>query len=361
MLNKPGLDVDPQLMYELHGKLKQIKPQQFLRKLMYRQVIDVQNAHRYIRDKDLAEKCAVALGERGAEFDRVVTRVASEDSRTRPEVLAGIPSLVIDQGFTELLSTTTEAQLYAPLVSLFEFIKHFFRAHYTAAGPKHPSSNTIDHPWPSASPPNLPEPRKTRFGGAELLRRRFVDTHQDTFSSSKHVKHPPPRDLHPDISMILHKDVTVKQLVESNHPPWKDSGGRVHWKDVKVPIEVKVKGFRAAYVCQLARYAKGIKTEQFDRNFAFSLLVTSKTCHIFHWGASRCHVAEVDITNDTATFIQIIGRLASMDPPNLGYDPRFSNAGRVLAKESATMDTVLEVASYEPDQLLQAAIGGQRQ
>ncbi|KAG8943912.1 hypothetical protein FRC00_010890 [Tulasnella sp. 408] len=49
-------------------------------------------------------------------------------------------------------------------------------------------------------------------------------------------------------------------------------------------------------------------------------------------------------------FIQVIGRLASMDPQSMGYDTRFSNAGRVLASESRVMATKLEVVSAVPTQ-----------
>lgn len=49
-------------------------------------------------------------------------------------------------------------------------------------------------------------------------------------------------------------------------------------------------------------------------------------------------------------FIQVIGRLASMDPQSMGYDTRFSNAGRVLASESETMATKLELVSAVPTQ-----------
>ncbi|KIO17681.1 hypothetical protein M407DRAFT_227746 [Tulasnella calospora MUT 4182] len=49
-------------------------------------------------------------------------------------------------------------------------------------------------------------------------------------------------------------------------------------------------------------------------------------------------------------FIQVIGRLASMDPQSMGYDARFSNSGRVLASESRTMATRLEVVSAAPTQ-----------
>lgn len=49
-------------------------------------------------------------------------------------------------------------------------------------------------------------------------------------------------------------------------------------------------------------------------------------------------------------FIQVIGRLASMDPQSMGYDSRFSNSGRVLASESQLMATTLKVVSTAPTQ-----------
>ncbi|KIO21994.1 hypothetical protein M407DRAFT_28412 [Tulasnella calospora MUT 4182] len=52
-------------------------------------------------------------------------------------------------------------------------------------------------------------------------------------------------------------------------------------------------------------------------------------------------MTEFDVHEDPLTFIQVIGRFASMVPAGMGYDVRFSNAGRVLANEK--IRTVLEI------------------
>lgn len=39
----------------------------------------------------------------------------------------------------------------------------------------------------------------------------------------------------------------------------------------------------------------------------------------------------INIHRDTETFFQVMGRLATMEPADLGYDTHFSNAGRVLS------------------------------
>ncbi|KAG8977110.1 hypothetical protein FRB90_008914, partial [Tulasnella sp. 427] len=118
----------------------------------------------------------------------------------------------------------------------------------------------------------------------------------------------------------------------------------LYWKDVKVPIEVKLKSsFTSDDMWQMARYVRGVKLEQFDRNVVFSLMLNQEDCRVFYWDAAVCFMSKINIHKDPARFIQVIGRLASMSPESLGYDLNFSNAGRVLASE--TLHTILTVAS----------------
>ncbi|KAG9024443.1 hypothetical protein FS837_005366 [Tulasnella sp. UAMH 9824] len=91
----------------------------------------------------------------------------------------------------------------------------------------------------------------------------------------------------------------------------------------------------------MARYARAVKLEQFDRNVIFSVLLSKRKCRVFHWDAAGCHTTEIDVHDDPTAFIQVIGRFASMSPATMGYDVRFSNARRVLAGEKSR--TVLKV------------------
>ncbi|KAG9019078.1 hypothetical protein FRB90_006601 [Tulasnella sp. 427] len=116
----------------------------------------------------------------------------------------------------------------------------------------------------------------------------------------------------------------------------------LYWKDVKVPIEVKLKSsFTSDDMWQTARYVRGVKLEQFDRNVVFSLMLNQEDCRVFYWDAAVCLVSKINIHKDPTQFIQVIGRLASMSPESLGYDLNFLDAGRVLASE--TLRTILTV------------------
>lgn len=68
-------------------------------------------------------------------------------------------------------------------------------------------------------------------------------------------------DLKPDLCL----------LVESTDKP----NVSAHWRDVLVPIEVKKDKMDGDAVTQSARYARAVMMEQFDRKFAFSVLLTS--------------------------------------------------------------------------------------
>ncbi|KAG9009683.1 hypothetical protein FRB90_008205 [Tulasnella sp. 427] len=397
--NNTRRHVDPQLLTNLHGKMFSAPPQHFIRNLMYEQVTDTEAGQtspseqdRYELDKRLAARCFVALKERrtNAEFNQVVECISTEYGFT--DVESAISPFRMHQGFIKLNSAKGEKPLYNPLVAILEFINHFFRVYFDGHEENGENSlgdvgeneeeeeaqddvgeneeeNTdeadswsseIDKSWPVAICPKSPDTSVPDV--PNLLRRTFVNTDGWTFPFSAQVKHP--ATLHPDLSLVLCQKSDIAEFAKirkamdseakmsakaKGKKKTKPTVGRMHWKDVKVPIEVKP-GCKldSKSLTQIARYAEAVKTEQFDRHFAFSLIISRTNCRIFHWGASRCHVAEVDIVNDTATFIHIIGRLASMDPESMGYDPSFSNAGRVLAKESRTMETVLEIEAHEP-------------
>lgn len=121
----------------------------------------------------------------------------------------------------------------------------------------------------------------------------------------------------------------------------------MYWKDIKVAIDVKDEPeFAAKYIAQLGRYARCMKLDQFDRNFSFILFVNQDYCRVLRWDTAACHMTPKLNHNDetqVTTLMEIFGRLASLDPETLGYDPHFSNAGRVLADQAASMNTTLTI------------------
>ncbi|KIO22024.1 hypothetical protein M407DRAFT_20742 [Tulasnella calospora MUT 4182] len=340
--------VDKKILEELHGNIIAIKPEAFVWNLMYGRAEDrtmepakttgpLSRSECWARDRDLAMECLGALANRqyNQKFNRVVASLVT-GGISFPEVMEGISPYTSNK-FTKLENANREGDLYKPLVALFQFVDQFFRCYFLELAEEGDSSVEVDKTWPIAVDPKEhqldQEPPK-------LLRRGFFDTHDKQFRFSHHLQEPPV--LQPDISFVLYEKAENAELPEFEE---------LHWKDVKVPIEVKLKdGFDADRVCQMARYARAIQLEQFDRNFTFSILVSRNKCRVSHWDASHCHVAEVDMHAEPETFIQIIGRLASMDPQSMGYDARFSNFGRVLASQSEEMATTLDVVCGTPTQ-----------
>ncbi|KAG9019634.1 hypothetical protein FRB90_011980 [Tulasnella sp. 427] len=358
-------EADQQLLCELHGKLFSTLPRDFIRQLLYERVAESQalDLIRYKRDKRLAARCFKALEERTAnpQFNHVVRCMEAEYGDV--DIAEKISSFLPGKGFIKFNEVREEKQLYNPLVAILEFISHFFRLYFNKRekGKEANSwSSEIDRSWPVATCPSEVDTSPSQ--DLNLLRRTFVNTDGWTFSFSAHVKHSPT--LRPDLSLVLCQkpdiqefaairnamDTKAQQDAETKeNADSKIDIGRMHWKDVKIPIEVKLDHqITIRTLCQMARYAQAVKTEQFDRNCVPSLMISRKVCHVFHWGASRCHLAEVDIVKDTTTFIHIIGRLATMNPESMGYDSSFSNAGRVLAREKETIETMLQVLSREP-------------
>ncbi|KIO21995.1 hypothetical protein M407DRAFT_28413 [Tulasnella calospora MUT 4182] len=347
--NETAPVVDGQILSELHGNVVLIKPKAFIDNLMYGQAeaqitevtgttVSLSGFERRARDEELAEDCLAALARRNKsqKFKNVVRSLATDESRRVKEVVESISSYASNQ-FTKLVEgIETEKDLYRPLAALFAFISHFYRCYFNKPAEDGVWSVDIDESWPVAVNPKKRQPQAARIP----LRRGYFVSYNKPFRFSLHVKGPP--DLQPDIALVLFSEARKAKLPELRE---------AHWKDVKVPIEVKLRdGFDANRVCQMARYARAIKLEQFDRNFVFSILISKSKCRVFQWDAAQCYVTEMDVHKEPAMFIQVIGRLASMDPQSMGYDARFSNSGRVLASESRTMATRLEVVSAAPTQ-----------
>ncbi|KAG8947623.1 hypothetical protein FRC04_010557 [Tulasnella sp. 424] len=340
-------EVDRQILSELQGNLFLVETDAFIRNFMYERaddpnavyegpVISLSSSERRTRDEKLAKECLEALKGRNESqaFKEVVKtiNIATDEKRPVTDIVATISPYLSNKFIKLTQDINSEWDLYNPLADLFSFIGHFFR-YYFNPGTAGKWTHDIDNDWPCATNPRKPSETPSTF-----LRRRFVVTRNKTFDFSDHVQERPA--LQPNLSLIL---------CEKPQGAWSEPKNPPHWKDVKVPIEVKLSdGFDADRVCQMARYARAIRLEQFDRNFTFSLLISKSKCRVFHWDASRCHVSEVDIHDNPAVFIQIIGRLASMDPQSMGYDPRFSNSGRILSTDNPAMPTWLEVIPAQP-------------
>ncbi|KAG8919035.1 hypothetical protein FRC01_001513 [Tulasnella sp. 417] len=216
-----------------------------------------------------------------------------------------------------LLDVTREGSLYTPFRKLFTFINEFYRVSLATV------SLDIDAAWPAAIDPKTPEDSRS---STDSLRRDFFDTHDIPLKFSPRLAEET-ADLKPDLVLMLHhdKDPNKKQPT-------------VYWKDVKVPIEVKTT-FKSEgeIIPQVARYARAILMEQFDRKYALTASLSATQCRLFHWDSVGCHVTEpIDIHDDPILFIRCIARLAMMTPEELGYDEHFSNAGRVLCDEEIT-------------------------
>ncbi|KAG8909643.1 hypothetical protein FRC01_006820, partial [Tulasnella sp. 417] len=349
-VNETAPLVDGQILSELHNNVVLIKSEAFVQNLMYGRTgtpiaeapgpaASLSSFERRARDEKLAKDCLAALTHRNKSqrFKNVVQSLATDETRQIQDVVESISSYASHQ-FTKLVQgIEAEKDLYDPLAALFAFISHFYRCYFNKSAKAGEWSVEIDNSWPIATHSRSKRPQPQ---AQTLLRRGYLVSSNKRFRFSPHVEDPP--NLQPDIALVLFKEAKRGKLPTSRE---------LHWKDVKVPIEVKLRdGFDANRVCQMARYARAIKLEQFDRNFTFSLLISKTKCRVFYWDASQSYVTEIDMHKEPALFIQVIGRLASMDPQSMGYDARFSNSGRVLASESQKMATTLEVVSATPTQ-----------
>ncbi|KAG8943433.1 hypothetical protein FRC04_002898 [Tulasnella sp. 424] len=344
--NEEAPEIDAQLISELQDNIILVKPEKFMGTFMYNS-----ESSRLERDKALAEDCFNSLQSRQEEpkFNKVVKDMLLETSMPKTELLSSL-STYSEGEFKRLVTDVNlEKELYRPLVTLLTYINSFFRLNFRNAEEVKGWSAGIDKGWERATGPKE-EKRSMRPKPGSFLQRRFVVTNRDKGEFSNHIIHGP--ELLPDLCLVLH-DPTPTTKGHNTKPE------RLFWKNVKVPIEVKLSdGLDAATACQMARYTRAIKLEQFDRNVVFSLLLSKRNCWIFHWDAAGCHTTKIDVHKNPSAFIQVIGRLASMSPKSMGYDAQFSNAGRVLAGEE--FKTVLEVSSGRAKQFLDESSGDNR-
>lgn len=252
--------------------------------------------------------------------------------------------------FRHLADAQYEDPMYEPLCSLLNFINHFYRNHLGI-------ENEIDKEWPEATQTwPLADSRSDGASSTEselstasespsqlaplYLRRRFV------------VPPGPPRYTKPEGRDSFRPDLALVLLPSENPQPPDPLG----WKDIKVAIEVK-RDVQTPHL-QAARYARCIKLEQFDRNFIFTLTITGRTFRVARWDSAACYVTPlIDFHENPLSLIRVVGRLASMSPTDLGYDPAFSNAGRVLYSQAIPSNggirTILTITPCQVNENLQ--------
>ncbi|KAG8845455.1 hypothetical protein FRB96_002511 [Tulasnella sp. 330] len=213
-----------------------------------------------------------------------------------------------------------ERRLYHPLVNLMTFIQDFYRKHGLSG----------DDRWPQPADPLPDSDADQPPVSGSPLNRVFANCHNKPLHFDCDLNAEP--DMRPDLALLLDDDEARK----SRHG--------VAWKDVRAAIEVKFDTiFDESTVAQVARYARGMRIDQPDRNFFFTLLISKDQCRVFRWDSAGCYVTEpLKYHDEPAKFIELIGRFAALDPRALGFDLGFSNAGRVHS--SRAMETTLTIA-----------------
>ncbi|KAG8998291.1 hypothetical protein FRB94_006947 [Tulasnella sp. JGI-2019a] len=317
-----------------------VEAHSFVKHLLYRTDYDRES---FSRDARIAQECFDALqgidaeGSPGQCWDALdavqetfLEKTANSTDPVTARTLRGTRytfNARNEGSFAGLQGATSEERFYKPAVALMGLIQEWYRI----------DGVNGDAEWPEAQDPLAPvEPtRPTPLH----LEREFVSKSK---LMGRHWDESIPTPMGaPDIVLIL-KDPEAKRNDRSNS-----------WTDVKVSFEAKkaelsISGSAAAL--QAARYARSMKIDQFDRNFFFTVTISPKGCRIWHWDTSVCHVTDrIDFTKagDVQMFIQVIGRFATMSPESLGYDTHFSNAGRVLSRQSKKMPTTLKVVPEE--------------
>ncbi|KAG8979742.1 hypothetical protein FRB93_009882 [Tulasnella sp. JGI-2019a] len=215
-----------------------------------------------------------------------------------------------------------DAQLYKPLVALMTAIRQHF-SNNGLSGDEDWLQPINPDPRPDPPQPNRSEP---------FLSRIFADCHNSELEFASQPLAEP--NLRLDLALLLGDGVKDKT---DNH---------IFFKDVKVGIKVEFDTvFDTRTIAQMARYVRGMKHDQLDRNVFYTLLISKDTCRVFRWDSAACYITEaLPYHQQPEKFIQLIGRLAALDPKSLGYDLSFSNAGRVHSKyTSKDMMTTLTI------------------
>ncbi|KIO15954.1 hypothetical protein M407DRAFT_34416 [Tulasnella calospora MUT 4182] len=332
-LSEGRSSLDPQIQRQLTNKIIEVETDAFLKAVLYKGA-----ATRKKADEDRADKCLRNLGplhERSAQ--RPIIHPSTGPYSLPP--ISEVPTY--ENGFPQLLlrKARREEDVYPLLVSLLNYVRCFFCN----------DIKDVDAHWSSAQEPTIPT--ATQDAGPPLSR-VFRDTHAEprSYSRNKHGQ----GELKPDICLLIEpagkrKTTTTCENTLKPTEVENTSTRKAHWQDVTVVVEVKKRGFDMKTLVQVANYARAMMVEQKDRNFVFTVLITGDECRVFRWDAVGAQVTEaINFHQNPKLFLQVMGRLATMTPSELGYDTHFSNAGRVLSTE--TIKTHLTIHRTEPRQ-----------
>ncbi|KAG9046086.1 hypothetical protein FS837_005118 [Tulasnella sp. UAMH 9824] len=328
------LSLDQRIQHQLTDSVVVVETNAFVEAVLYKGA-----ATRKTADEVLAGECLRTLGPLDEQPTIPTGRYSLPPTSEVPTYKDGC--------FTSLRLRTAkqEEDVYPPLVRLLNYVRCFFCN----------DVEDVDAPWSSAQEPTILTP--TEDAGPPLSR-VFRDTHDES------------RGLKPDICLLVEptskpevsqgapgtskgepkksegetkgpkgkrKTTATRENIPKPTEAEKKSKPKPHWKDVRVVIEVKKKGFEMKTLVQVAQYARSMMLEQEDRNFVLIVLMTGDECRVFHWDAVGAQVTKpFNIHKNPKLFLQVMGRLATMTPSELGYDTHFSNAGRVLSTETIT-------------------------
>ncbi|KAG8916855.1 hypothetical protein FRC01_002835, partial [Tulasnella sp. 417] len=273
----------------------------------------------------------------------------------RNAILDRLPTYDRPNGcFRHLEHAENEAALCDHIAALLNLIGHFYRnypAPWTTGG-----ADEIDKDWPEAVqtwPLIQEEIGKTSIASHSsrhdelqtYLCRRFVVTPED-----------PPRFTRKQDTESTRPEVALILLSPGDY----QDPDSLSWKDIKVPIEITLCSHDVP-VDRTARYAHCVRVEQFDRNFLFTVTITRTEFWIARWDPTACYITpSINFHKDPLRFIHLVGRLTSMSPADLGYDPAFSNAGRVLhhqvAQSNRSIRTTLSITPCEIKENLRESV-----
>ncbi|KAI0051942.1 hypothetical protein FA95DRAFT_107438 [Auriscalpium vulgare] len=123
--------------------------------------------------------------------------------------------------------------------------------------------------------------------------------------------------------------------------------GRVWWRTVHIPLEVKQANTDALAAIQLLRYVRQALREQPDRRFMYGLVFAKRTLTVWHVDRSGAMGSKVvDAHENPKTFIRIIVALLVKRPSDLGWDPTM-----LLYQEDSDGNPLPPLPSYLVDRI----------
>ncbi|KAG8922635.1 hypothetical protein FRC01_013786 [Tulasnella sp. 417] len=381
--------IDPQLQKELEDHIVEVETDAFIRAVLYNNDEEAMEEGRRRADEyldavveDPSHHEGRAGGDPTDSSPQPTTPTTSHSTDSTPDRRSPISDGPSDQKPPLPTESSRESEMYAQYVAHLNSVSRFFRSEI----------EDVDHAWPPAQPPTFPPASPI---ASPPLKRVFRDTHGEGRDFSRYTFGQ--GGLKPDICLLIESpdkpdesqaesqgepeeseepedqpeeseepedqpeeseesedepEESEDELEVSEYDPEesKKSKGkpRPHWKDVLVPIELKKEPRADTEVfVQVAQYARSVMLEQFDRNFVITVLITGTMCRVFHWDVVKAQVTHSFPTH-SPLFIQVMGRLATMTPSELGYDTHFSNAGRVRSTEIEHIKTHLTIHLSKP-------------